>query len=164
MRKVLFVICLSVVAGLVAAGPASAGNPRFANIKTTATCTLDGGILSVDVGFVYSNLLVPGPAPVFSGEVVTLEKHVRDQPKWITIATLFNNQWLPSAPEPVDVEVNLCSKERLAPDTGADFSFPDGFGDANALRVVVTLTVANANPKVGTFTARCISFPPPECP
>jgi hypothetical protein len=163
MRKALFVICLSVVAALVAAGPAAAGNPQYSNIKTTATCTLNGGILSVDVGFVYTNLLNPGPAPVFIGETVTLEKHVPNDPKWYTIATLFN-QGLSNTSDPVDVEVNLCSKERLSPESGPDFSFSGGFKDANALRVVVTLNVKNGNPNSNPFTARCISFPPPSCP
>jgi hypothetical protein len=162
MRKALFVICLSVVAALVAAGPAAAGNPQYSNIKTTATCTLNGVILSVDVGFVYTNLLNPGPAPVFSGETVTLEKHVAKTNKWETIAVLFD-QGLPNVADPVDVEAQLCSKQRTNPTGGTDFNFFGDFGGANALRVVVNLNVYNGNPKSNPFTARCISFPPPSC-
>jgi len=171
MRKALFVICLSVVAALVAAGPAAAGT-TFSNIKVTATCALSGQILNVDVGFTYSDLLrpkpkaVPGVPPVFLFETITLEKHVPGQNDWVPIATLFNQA--PSDPsEPEDISVLLCDKTRIVPEPSVAIDPFSGFGDANALRVTVDMLVSNANDRNlfdQHFFARCLSFPPPSCP
>jgi hypothetical protein len=170
MRKVLFVICLSIVAALVAAGPAAAGT-TFSDIKVTAACTLNGPILNVDVGFIYSDLLrpkpkaVPGVPPVFVYETITLEKHVTGQKDWVPIATLFNQP--PSDPsEPEDISVLLCDKTRIVPTPSVVINPFSGFGDANALRVTVDMLVSNANYRylLGQhFFARCLSFEPPAC-
>jgi hypothetical protein len=151
MRKVLFVICLSVVAALVAAGPASAAaKGPYANIKVTATCSVkSGGVLDVTVGWVYADPLNPGPAPIFSHETLILQKHVQGTQFADLMPPLTDEVVL----EPADFSGSICG-------------YKASFDGSNALRVEAQLTVDNANPnRTGgnVFKARCVSFEPPAC-
>ena len=116
-------------------GTSSAGPEQWASIKTTTECSLDGGSLTVTVGWVHTKLgneIVPD----ISNETISLEQRVGRQ--WISSGELFNGAF--------------------GGNTHNHLFSPVIDPDATSLRVIVVLTVENASPnrKDGRLhTARC---------
>ena len=148
------------------ASPAWSGN-KFANVKATAECTLDGTILTVTVGIEVTKTNEDQVPEVGTVDVV-LEQHTAGISGWPEVA---------GSAQSVDVDQVFTDGIEGDTATVATFDYPDSDPlvpnicdlvslDANAVRAVVDVEIenANANQRNGQGTshlARCISFANP---